>query len=199
MPSAAIGARQRLGPAPLAWLFNRLASHWTGKSISAAAFRSLRSCAVDGMLWEVPDTPENRQAYGCGRSRFSAGAWPQVRAACLMDTHAPDHSLTLFDRRYCSASFLLNWRHGGVERNWLMRAKSLLRYEVMQAFAPGDWRVRMSVSPQAQQQRSALPAHWEARLIESEVAGISRRFLTSLLDPKAYPAHEGAHYTALGN
>ena len=175
-PSAAIGARQRLGPAPLAWLFNRLAHHWTDKTVSAAAaFHGLCRFAVDGVVWDVPDTPENRQAYGCGGSQFGAGAWPQVRTACLMDTHthliraacfgdyragelsyatqliahAPDHSLTLFDRLYFAAAFLLDWQHDGVERHWLMRAKSPLRYEVVQIFAPGDWRVRMPVSPQA--------------------------------------------------
>jgi hypothetical protein len=222
VPSAAIGARQRLGPAPLAWLFNRLASHWTGKPVSCAAlFHGLRSFAVDGVIWDVPDTPENRQAYGGGRSQFGAGSWPQVRAACLMDTHthliraacfghyrigelsyarqliahAPDHSLTIFDRLYFAAAFLLDWQHDGVERHWLMRAKSSLRYELVQTFAPGDWRVRMPVSPQAQQQRPDLPTHWQARLIECHVAGVSRRFLTSLLDPKVYPAQDVvAHY-----
>lgn len=222
VPSAAIGARQRLGPAPLAWLFNRLAHHWTEQAVSTACFHGLRSFAVDGVVWDVPDTPENRLAFGCGRSQFRAGAWPQVRAACLMESHthliraasfgdyrtgelsyarhliahAPDHSLTLFDRLYFAASFLLDWQHGGIERHWLMRAKSPLRYEVMHTFAPGDWRVRLPVSPQAQQQRADLPTHWEARLIECQVAGVPRRFLTSLLDPKRYPAREiVAHYT----
>jgi hypothetical protein len=106
-------------------------------------------------------------------------------------THAPDHSLTVFDRLYFAASFLLDWQHGGAERHWLMRGKSPLRHEVVQTFAPRDWQVRMPVSPQARQQRADLPTHWQARLIECQVAGRSRRFLTSLLDPKAYPARGG--------
>jgi hypothetical protein len=65
-----------------------------------------------------------------------------------------------------------------------------LRHEVVQTFAPGDWQMRMPVSPQARQQRADLPTHWQARLIECQVAGRLRRFLTPLLDPKAYPAHE---------
>lgn len=49
-PSAAIGARQRLGPAPLAWLFNRLAHHWTDQAEAGATFYGLRSFAVDGVV-----------------------------------------------------------------------------------------------------------------------------------------------------
>lgn len=222
-PSAAISARQRLGSAPLAWLFNRLAHHWTDQAeATTPGFHGLRSFAVDGVIWDVPDTPENRQAYDGGSCQFGAGAWPQIRAACLMETathliraacfggyrhselsyarqliaHAPDHSLTLFDRQYFAAAFLRDWQQGGVERHWLMRARSPLRYDVVQTFAPGDWRVRMPVSPQARAQRADLPAHWEARLIEYQVGGVARRYLTSLLDPQTYPAREVvAHYT----
>lgn len=56
-----------------------------------------------------------------------------IRAACFGDyrsgelsyarqliAHAPDHSLTLLDRLYFTASFLLDWQHAGIERHWLM-------------------------------------------------------------------------------
>lgn len=56
--------------------------------------------------------------------------------------------------------------------------------------------MRMPVSPQARAQRADLLTHWEARLIACQVAGVPRRFLTSLPDPKAYPARDVvAHYT----
>jgi hypothetical protein len=109
--------------------------------------------------------------------------------------HVPDRSLTLFDRLYYAAAFLLDWQQAGSERHWLMRAKPNLRYEILTTFAAGDWWVRLPVSPQARAQRPDLPATWEARLIECRVGGQLQRYLTSLSDPCRYPAREiVAHY-----
>lgn len=46
----------------------------------------------------------------------------------------------------------------------------------------------MSVSQCARQIDPSLPSHWQARLLTVTVAGKSRRFITSLLDHRAYPA-----------
>jgi hypothetical protein len=222
VPSASVGARQRLGAAPLAWLFDRVGHHWTQVTPPAnACFHGLRPLAVDGVVWATPDTPSNRQAYGSTANQYRHSPWPQVRATCLMDTHThliraaslsgmalgelscardlighvPDHSLTLFDRLYYAAAFLLDWQQAGTQRHWLMRAKPNLCYEVLTAFGPGDWWVRLPVSPQARAQRPDLPPTWEARLIERRVGGQLRRYLTSLRDPRCYPACEVvAHY-----
>ncbi|MFZ9367439.1 MAG: transposase, partial [Burkholderiaceae bacterium] len=96
---------------------------------------------------------------------------------------------------YYAAAFLIDWQQAGSERHWLMRAKPNLRYEVITTFAPGDCWVRLPVSPQARAQRPDLPATWEARLIECRVGGQLQRYLTSLPDPRQYPAREVvAHY-----
>lgn len=222
VPSAAVSARQRLGAGPLAWLFERLARHWSdGPQPASAQLTGLRSLAVDGVMWEVPETPANRQAWGATANQHGSSGWPQVRAVCLMDTHThlmraariggvaageltlarqlieqvPDDSLTIFDRAYFAASFLLDWQDAGHQRHWLMRAKTPLRYEVVQALGPHDWLVRMPISQQARKQRPQLPQWWQARLIESRVGGKPRRFLTSLLDAKRWPARRVAqHY-----
>jgi hypothetical protein len=102
-------------------------------------FQGLRLLAVDGVVWSTQDTAEHRDVFGGGRSQHGEGSWPQVRAVCLMDVHthliratafgayttgeisyacdlmtaAPDASLTIFDRAYYSAAFLLAWQHGG--------------------------------------------------------------------------------------
>ena len=102
----------------------------------------------------------------------------------------PDHSLTIFDR-----AFLLDWQQAGQERHWLMRAKTPLRFEVVRTLGPGDYWIRMPVSPQARQQRPDLPNHWEARLIETGSGQGVRRYLTSLADVRHYPAQDLAeHY-----
>jgi hypothetical protein len=101
-----------------------------------------------------------------------------------------DHSVTLFDRAYFSAAFLLDWQSAGAQRHWLMRARDNLRHEIVEQLAPGDALMRMPVSPQARKARPELPSHWQARLIEVRVGARLRRFITSLPDHRTHPAHE---------
>ena len=71
-----------------------------------------------------------------------------------------DQSLTVLDRAYFSASFLLgplkfqvqhpHIEAGGVLRHWLMRAKDNLRHEVVATHAKGDCTIRMPGPPRAQ-------------------------------------------------
>jgi len=208
VPSASVQARQRLGCEPLAQLFALMTRAW---SRPTAPDSSLRVLAVDGVVWSAPDTPENRLALGSCATQHGPLPWPQVRAVCLLDTHTHelldariggmdqgeltlatdlqgiDHSLTVFDRAYFSAAFLLRWQQGH-QRHWLMRAKDNLRHEPVQTLAAGDQIIRMPVSQRARQIDPQLPSHWLARLITVTVQGKSRRFITSLLDHRAHPA-----------
>lgn len=221
-PSAAVAGRERLGEAPLAWLFDRLAAYWASTAIPKdGLFHGLRSYAVDGVVWSIPDTPVNAKEFGRSASSHGAGVWPQVRAVCLMDTYThlvraasfgdyrtgelsfakplmhsvPDTSLTIFDRAYFSASFLLDWQQSGQQKHWLMRAKTPLRHEVVHEFAPDDCLVSLPVSQQARKQHPDLPMYWQARLIRCMVGGQPRQFLTSLCDAQRFPAKEIAmHY-----
>ena len=216
VPSATVQGRQRLGEALLAHLFDQLSRAWCHTPLPASGlFQGLRLLAVDGVVWSTQDTAEHREVFGGGRSQHGEGSWPQARAVCLMDVHthliraaafgayttgelsyahelaaaAPDDSLTIFDRAYYSAAFLLAWQRAGEQRHWLMRAKSPLRYEVIRPLGDGDAWVRLPASPQARRQHPELPAFWEARLI---VCPSGRRYLTSLADPVRYPADQVA-------
>lgn len=213
-PSATVQGRQRLGSEPLQELFSQITRAWGHQTQSPSHF-GLRMLAVDGVVWSTPDTIENRQALGRERdSQHGTGAWPQIRAVCLMDTHshelldarmggmdqgeltlaaslqAPDQSLTVFDRAYFSAAHLLAWQAAGHQRHWLMRAKDNLRHEVVHTHAHGDQLISMPISPRARRLHPHLPATWQARLIEVEIAGKMRRFITSLTDAKRYSAKE---------
>ncbi len=212
-PSASVQGRQRLGDEPMAQLFGQLTSAWTVQvDGQTPLLEGLRVLAVDGVVWSAPDTPENRLGLGCCANQHSQGSWPQVRAVCLMDTYshelldaqlgampqgeltlaaelqAPDESLTIFDRAYFSAAFLLDWQTQGQHRHWLMRAKDNLRHEVLCTHGPGDYTIRMPTSPRARKLHPGLQPWWQARLIEVELAGQTRRFLTSLHEPLRYPA-----------
>ena len=91
--SAFTQARQRLGALPLKLLFHRtcrpLASQeemmavgvWHGPWLVVA---------LDGSVFETPDTPANRRALGSASNQHSEGAFPQLRLAaiCEVGTHA---------------------------------------------------------------------------------------------------------------
>ncbi len=214
-PSAAVQGRQRLGDEPLAHLFKQLTQAWGAQRDGQdPGLNGLRILAVDGVVWSAPDTPENREGLGCCVNQHGVGGWPQIRAVCLMDTHShelmdaqlgamtqgeltlaaqlqvPEQSITVFDRAYFSAAFLLDWQTQGRDRHWLMRAKDNLRHEVVATHASGDYTVRMPVSPRARKLAPELPLWWQARLIEVTLAGRTRRFITSLCDAKRYPSKQ---------
>lgn len=209
-PSVSVQARQRLGCDPLEQLFGLLAGAWSRPGSSE---RGLRVLAVDGVVWAAPDTPENRAALGSCATQHGPLPWPQVRAVCLLDTDTHelldarigamdqgeltlaaglqglDHSLTVFDRAYFSAAFLLAWQQGQ-QRHWLMRAKDSLRHEVLHSLSAHDQIIRMPVSSRARKLHPQLPSHWQARLITVTVQGKTRRFMTSLLDHRAHGAEQ---------
>lgn len=214
-PSASVQARQRLGSEPLAHLFGLLTQAW-GRS-HAVHQGSFRVLAVDGVVCSAPDSLDNRQVLGSGQTQYGPQPWPMVRAVCLLDTDSHelldaqlgdyhqgeltlaaelrglDHSITLFDRAYFSAAFLLNWQQAGPERHWLMRARDNLRHEVEQTLGENDWLIRMPVSQQARKLRAELPSHWQARMIQTMVDGKPRRFITSMLDSGRFAAEPLAH------
>ena len=104
------------------------------------------------------------------------GSMTQGELTLAGDLQAPDQSLTIFDRAYFSAAFLLRWQTQGQARHWLMRAKDNLRQGDRHPCA-GDMSIRMPISQRARQLNPALPEHWHARLIEVELAGVTRRFI----------------------
>lgn len=213
-PSATVQSRQRLGEEPLEQLFRQLTQAWSVRNTTTPCLHGLRILAVDGVVWSAPDTNENRTELGCCANQHGEGSWPQIRAVCLMDTHSHelidarvgamsqgeltlaaklrgiDQTLTVFDRAYFSAAFLQSWQNAGQDRHWLMRAKDNLRHEVIRTHASGDYLIRMPISPQARKLHPHLPSHWEARLLEVQLGGKLRRFITSLCDPLHYPADE---------
>lgn len=211
-PSASVQARQRLGAEPLAHLFGLLTEAW-GRAHPVHE-ESLRVLAVDGVVWSAPDSADNREVLGSGSTQHGPQPWPMVRGVCLIDTDSHelldarlgdyhcgeltlaadlrglDDSITLFDRAYFSAAFLIDWQQAGAQRHWLMRAKDNLRHEIVQTLGEGDWLIRMPVSARARKLRPELPKHWQARLIQTTVDGKVRRFITSMCDGSRFAASE---------
>lgn len=79
-------ARQRLGVAPLRCLFHRVVRLLTTPQTPGAFYKGWRLMALDGSVYNVPDSPANAAAFG----RASAGprgdgAFPQVRKLSLVE------------------------------------------------------------------------------------------------------------------
>jgi hypothetical protein len=216
--SAVAQARQRVGEAPLAWLFEQTARAWAAQDGPRHAFKGLSLWAMDGTTLRTADSPANREHFGA--QVYPSGkiaSYPQVRAVTLtaIPTHLvahirfgcyginemvyakdllaqiPDDSLTVFDRGFMAAEILHGLVMNGHNRHFLIPAKTNTRWDVMAGTAD-DATVRMRVSPQARKKCPALPEFWEARAIRTiDARGRERVLLTSLSDRRRFPRKRG--------
>jgi len=216
-PSSIVQARERLGDEPIRWLFERTAATWGHASARTHAWRGLALYGVDGTTVRVPDSVENRAHFGGQDTRWeSTSGYPLARMVTLMalrshilagasfgpydseHTYAndlwpqiPDDSLTIVDRYFLAARVLIGIERGGANRQWLTRATSRVKPTRIKRFAPGDELVQIDVSRQARAVDPSLPKTWEMRAIKYRRRGFKpQTLLTSLVDPKRYPAAE---------
>lgn len=215
--SSVTQARERVGSEPVRWLFDRCGSTWAHKSANAHLWRGLRLYGMDGTTVRVPNTIENREKFGGHHSRGKQSGYPMVRLVVLMALRShllaaanfgryegiheldyakplcdsiPESSLTVLDRGYVGASFLLDIE-SKPDRHWLTRSKKNFRFKTIEQFGPGDDLVEMAVSSAARTKDPSLPKTWVARRIRYQVPGFREQFLlTSLRDPKRFPAQE---------
>jgi hypothetical protein len=84
--SALMQARARVGPDPLAAVFDYTATEWALRSATQRPWRGLSVFGIDGTTLRVADTVENEQEFGRpGSSRPDRqAAYPQVRLVALM-------------------------------------------------------------------------------------------------------------------
>ena len=216
--SAVVQARDRLGPAPLATLFEQTSERWAGDSAYAHRWRGLAVYGVDGSALRVPDTPENEAAFGRpGTSRGGPAGYPQLRLVALMVLRShllaglnlgpwsmgeatlaeplwqklPDRSLTILDRGFLSYALLHRLATSGVERHWLIRTKSNLKWRTLKRLGPNDELVEILVSRQTRRVHPELPEPLQVRAVHYQRKGFRPQvLLTSLLDPATYPAAE---------
>lgn len=216
--SAVAQAKARLGEEPVRGLFEICAARWAHDSATEHRWMGLALYGADGTTLRVPDSDENREHFSApdGGHRGSA-AYPQVRLVALMalrshliagasfgpystgeGTYArelwsmlPDHSLCIVDRNFFAAHALIPLARGGESRHWLIRAKKSQKWHVVEQLGPNDFRVEMQVSSRARKKDRSLPVQFAVRAIRYQREGFQPQWLlTSMLDPKAYPAAE---------
>ncbi|WP_223199523.1 IS4 family transposase, partial [Solihabitans fulvus] len=82
-------ARMRLGEEPLRLLFDRVALPMAKRSTPGAWLRGFRVMAIDGVIFNLPDTQDNEEGFGrCGGK--NPAPFPQARTTALVEcgTHA---------------------------------------------------------------------------------------------------------------
>jgi hypothetical protein len=164
-PSALCQARQRLGETPVRRLFERAAAPLaTPATIGAWLSHRWRLMAVDGVILDVPDTPDNEAAFGRPASRTGqGGAFPQVRVVGLGEcgTHAivaaelapistgerelaqnvladlGEDMLVMFDRGFFSYDFFAQAAQTGADL--LFRVTASLKLPVLQRLPDDSW------------------------------------------------------------
>jgi Insertion element 4 transposase N-terminal/Transposase DDE domain len=213
--SAIAQARERLGKAPLEWLFVTLADTWAHQSAREQAWRGLAVYGVDGTSLRVADSVENREHFGGANGRRGPSGYPLVRAVALMalrthllaavrfgpyETHehryaaelwssVPPQSLVIVDKGFFGANILIPLANEG--RHFLIRAKSNTKWRVIEKLGRDDQIVELDVSRRCRNQEPWLPRIWRARAIRYQRKGFRpQMLLTSLLDAAAYPRDE---------
>jgi hypothetical protein len=83
--SAFTQARQRLGARPLRLLFHRTCRPLSTPARLGAFHKGWLLAALDGSVFEAPDTPANRKTLGAASNQHCEGAFPQLRLAALCE------------------------------------------------------------------------------------------------------------------
>lgn len=217
--SAVVQARNRVGTAPLAQLFELTAGHWAPVSADQHRWRGLVVYGIDGTALRVPDTPENERDFGRPATGRDTAGYPQVRLVALMVLRShvlaalsfgawstgeislaeslwnriPDQSVTILDRGFLSYALLHRLQTTGSERQWLIRAKSNLKWRVVKKLGSNDELVEIALHRNLLRHAPDLPPTLLVRAIRYQLRGFRpQTLLTSLLDPKTYPASEVA-------
>lgn len=200
-------ARQRLGADPVQWLFQRTGQQWGLERYPEDDWHGLQVLAVDGALLRTPDTPELREHFGSGNTSTNRQTpFPMMRLVALMNVRShvildaqlspyrrselrladtfldriPDDSVTLFDKGFWGADFLLRLTSEGKHRYWLIPERKGLVSEELERYSEHDRLLRMKVSPQARKRNPELPKTWTVRAVSYEVKGRLKTVFTSL-------------------
>jgi hypothetical protein len=206
-------ARDRVGAEPLRELFQCTAQSWALSSSDVHRWRGLRVLGLDGTRLRVPDSPDNREAFGVANSaRAGTCSYPLIQAVALMALRshllldfdfasgytsegalarpiierAPTDSLLIVDRGFAYHRTLRDIAQG--DRHWLARTRKEHRWNVIEKLGEGDDLVQVQTSWKTNPE---VPPAYVARAIRYQRGGFRPQvLLTSLLDAKRYPAAE---------
>src|SRR5690606_5760451 len=92
---------------------------------------------------------------------------------------------------FLAARVLIGLERTATNRHWLTRATARTKMTRIKRLASGDALVELAVTREARAKDPLLPKTWQVRAIKYRRRGFKPQILlTSLLDPKRYPAAE---------
>jgi hypothetical protein len=212
-------ARARLGPEPLAELFDRACVPLATPATRGAFYRDWRLVSIDGTTIDVADTEANAGVFGrAGTGRGDGSAFPQLRIVALgecgthaviaarMDSYAVGEvtlakqlvgslrpgMLVLADRGFTAHPLWAAAADSGADLLW--RAKGNAVLPVLERLPDGSFRSELVANPD----RRARADVRAVRVVEYTLddngrpaaAGTTYRLVTTVLDPAAAPADE---------
>src|SRR5215472_3396400 len=120
-------ARQRLGPEPMAELFSQVARPVATMETAGAFLGRWRLMSIDGMAWDVPDTPANAAAFGYPRAGKDGapGAFPKAQVVTVSE--CASHAAVLaavgpYALKAGGERALARRLYPGLEEDWLVIA-----------------------------------------------------------------------------
>ena len=209
-------ARDRLGPEPMAKLFDRIAVPLAEKDTPGCWLAGRRLVAIDGTCLDLADTPANDGVFGRpGVNKGERSAFPQARVVALAEcgTHAmfevvigpyttSENALTadlldrlaqgmlaLADRGFYSFEAWQRARKTGADLCW--RVKDSLKLEPIEDLSDGSYLAEVFHSTKDRNRRHPVTV----RVIEYTIDDGRQptgpyRLITTILDPADAPAIE---------
>ena len=212
-------ARQRLGVAPVRHLFETTVRPLAQPATPGAFYRGFRLVAIDGVVYNTPDTEANEKAFGrpSGGER-GMGAFPQLRKVSLLEVgthvelafvlkrlacgettameglwrHIPADSLLLEDRGFFSYK---QWKRALFENvAVLARVKSALILKPIRSLSDGSYLAKIYPSSyDREKDRYGIVVRViRYKLDDPQRVGHDEEhvLMTTLLDEEHYPASE---------
>jgi hypothetical protein len=149
-PAALVKARDRLGAAPMARLFDRLALPCASLGTRGAWMFGRRLTAIDGTTLDLPATPANDTAFGRPGNDAAPGAFPQALVVAVVEVGTRAAVAAEFDACHTGENALAARLLPGLRPGWLLLAdRNFYSFAAWrQAHATGAdliWRVSASV------------------------------------------------------
>ncbi|MCE1246442.1 MAG: IS4 family transposase [Firmicutes bacterium] len=208
-PEAACHARERLTSKPIQLFFEAQAA----KICPATSFYDLRVYGIDGSAINVPDTPANREFFGCQKT----AAYPQMKMTALVETsirqivavrfakhnvsekdeaslllgNIPENSVVILDRGLIGIWFFDKFRQH--KCHFLARITSSWNPKILKILGNGDSIVEITAEIPKKHRAPGVTANMTMRMRMIKYCvdnGETIRLLTDLMDEEKYPARE---------
>ncbi|WP_353931353.1 IS4 family transposase (plasmid) [Okeanomitos corallinicola TIOX110] len=207
-------ARQRIGPAVMTRLFEMVAKPLATIQTPGAFLGNLRLMAIDGTVFDVPDTPANAKVFGYPGSRPGTyPAFPKARLVFLVEagTHVIVDALLSPYRigerkraiqilRSVGEGMLLMWDrglhsfkmvHAAIKQKChiLGRVPANVKFEVVKTLADGSYLSWIAPDGKSKKKGATrIPIRVIEYVIEDNGSEKVYRLITDLMDISAYPA-----------